>query len=251
MKNFHSFLAPQLNEYLLHRQTLGYSIKVSRPYLLLFDQYLVKTNADWESLQPFFFLEMRANLDMEPRSVNGVLSSVRVFFHFLLRREQVRENPLQDIPPLRENGIIPFVFSYAQTEQLLQAVSDRFGRSEKHLLKDLALYVAVLLLARCGLRITEPLKLMRYHYRRDDGTLYIEKTKFKKQRLIPVPKDAMGEIENYLSVRRTYLPQDLNPYLLAGKNLGPLKPEQVRHVFRSALKKTGLDQGRKVIGNMN
>jgi integrase len=61
----------------------------------------------------------------------------------------------------------------------------------------------------------------------------------------------MVEIENYLSVRKTYQPQDLNPYLLAGKNLGPLKPEQVRFVFRSALKKTGLDQGRKVIGNMN
>ena len=251
MKNFHSFLAPQLNEYLLHRQTLGYSIKVSRAYLLLFDQYLSKTNAEWDCLQPFFFLEMRANLDMEPRSVNRIFSSVRVFFHFLLRREQVIENPLQDIPPLKENGIIPFVFSHAQTEQLLQAVCQREGRSEKHFLRDLALYVAVLLLARCGMRITEPLKLMRYHYRRDDGTLYIEKTKFKKQRLIPVPKDAMIEIENYLSVRKTYLPQDLNPYLLAGKNLGPLKPEQVRHVFRSALKKIGLDQGRKVIGNMN
>ena len=111
--------------------------------------------------------------------------------------------------------------------------------------------MAVLLLARCGMRITEPVKLIRCHYRRDDGTLYIDKTKFKKQRLIPVPKDTMIEIENYLSVRRTCQPQDLNPYLLAGKNLGPLKPEQVRYVFRSALKKIGLDQGRKVIGNMN
>ena len=251
MKNFESFLGPQLNEYLLHRKTLGYSIKVSRAHLLVFDQYLRKTNADWDALQPFFFLEMRANLDIEPRSVNRVFSSVRVFFHFLLRREQVKENPLQDIPPLKENGIIPFVFSPEHTEHLLQAVCQREGRSEKHLLTDLALYVAVLLLARCGMRISEPVKLMRYHYRRDDGTLYIEKTKFKKQRLIPVPRDAMGEIENYLSVRRTFQPHDLNPYLLAGKNLGPLKAEQVRYVFRSALKKIGLDQSRKVIGNMN
>ena len=251
MKNFESFLAPQLNEYLLYRQNLGYSIKVSRSYLLIFDQYLRKTNADWDSLKPFFFLDMRANLDMEPRSVNGVFSSVRVFFHFLLRREKVKENPLQDIPPLKENGIIPFVFSHIQTEQLLKAVSDRVGRSEKHLITDLALYVAILLLARCGMRISEPLKLMRNHYRREDGTLYIEKTKFKKQRLIPVPKEAIIEIENYLSVRRTFQPYDMNPYLLAGKNQAPLKPEQVRYVFRNCLKKTGLDQGRQVIGNMN
>jgi len=119
MKNFHSFLAPQLNEYLSYRQTLGYSTKVSRAHLLIFDRYLRQTNADWRSLQPFYFLAMRANLQMEPRSLNRVFSSVRVFFHFLLRQEYVRENPLQDIPPLRENSIIPFVFSPEQTDQLI------------------------------------------------------------------------------------------------------------------------------------
>ena len=46
MKNFESFLAPQLNDYLLHRKTLGYSTRVSRAHLLVFDQYLRKTNAD-------------------------------------------------------------------------------------------------------------------------------------------------------------------------------------------------------------
>ncbi len=139
-------------------------------------------------LRPFYFLEMRTNLEMEPRTVNRVFSSIRVFFNFLLRREYVRENPLQDIPPLRENSIIPFVFSPEQTDQVLRVLSQRVGRSEKNFLTDLALYLAVLLLARCGMRISEPLKLMNNHYRSDDGTLYIEKTKFKKQRLIPVPQ---------------------------------------------------------------
>ena len=251
MKNFESFLAPQLNEYLRYRQSLGYSIRVSRSHLLVFDRYLRQTNADWQSLQPFYFLEMRANLEMEPRSLNRVFSSVRVFFHFLLRRDYVRENPLQDVPPLRENSIIPFVFSPAQSDQLLQAVCKRVGRSEKHFLMDLAIYLAVVLLARCAMRISEPLRLMRNHYRSDDGTLYIEKTKFKKQRLIPVPRAAMTEIENYLSVRQSLNPHDQNPYLLAGINQGPLKAEQLRYVFRKALKEIGLDQGRKVIGNVN
>jgi len=250
MKNFESFLASQLNEYLSYRQSLGYSTKVSRSHLLVFDRYLRQTNADWGSLQPFFFLEMRANLQMEPRSLNRVLSSVRVFFNFLLRREYVRENPLRDIPPLKENRIIPFVFSPQQTDQLLQAVCKRIGRSEKCFLTDLAIYLAIVLLARCGMRISEPLKLMGNHYRRDDGTLYIEKTKFKKQRLLPAPKAVMTEIENYLSVRQSLQPHDQNPYLLVG-NQDSLKAEQVRYVFRKALKEIGLDQGRRVIGNVN
>jgi len=251
MKNFESFLAPQLNDYLAYRQALGYSTRLSRANLLVLDRYLRQTNADWHSLQPFYFLEMRANLEMEARGVNHVFSSVRVFFHYLLRQEYMVENPLQDIPPLKENSIIPFVFSPAQTDQLLQAVCKRVGRSEKRFLMDLAIYLAIVLLARCGMRISEPLKLMRNHYRRDDGTLYIEKTKFKKQRLIPVPKAAMTEIENYLSVRKVLKPREPNPYLLMGINQGPLKGEQIRHVFRQTIKEIGLDQRRKVIGNVN
>jgi len=251
MKNFESFLCPQLNEYLVYRKSLGYSTKVSRFHLLVLDRYLLQTNAQWDTLTPFYFLEMRTNLEMEPRGINRVFSSIRVFFNFLLRREYVKDNPLQDVPPLRENSIIPFVFSPEQTDQVLRVLSQRVGRSEKHFLTDLALYLAVLLLAQCGMRISEPLKLMNNHYRSDDGTLYIEKTKFKKQRLIPVPRAAMTEIENYLSVRKSLMPHDQNPYLLAGKNQGHLKGEQVRYVFRKTLKEIGLDQGRRLMGNVN
>jgi integrase/recombinase XerD len=251
MKNFESFLAPQLNDFIAYRESLGYNIRASRAPLLVFDRYLRQTNADWDSFEPFYFLEMRANLEMEPSGVNHVFSLVRVFFNFLLRKEYVTHNPLQDMPPLKENTIIPFVLSPDQIEQLLQALCKRIRRDEVHFLTDLAMYLAVLLLARCGMRISEPLKAMKNHYRKDDGTLYIEKTKFKKQRLIPIPKAAMIEIENYLSVRKSFLPHDPNPYLLAGKDHGPLKVGQVEYVFHQALKMIGLDQKRRVVGNMN
>jgi integrase/recombinase XerD len=98
MKNFESFLAPQLDEYLAYRQSLGFRVDITRYRLQVFDQYLKKSNAQWDSFQPFFFLEMRAHLKNESRSINRIISSVRVFFNFLLRREYVTENPLLDIP---------------------------------------------------------------------------------------------------------------------------------------------------------
>jgi len=52
-------------------------------------------------------------------------------------------------------------------------------------------------------------------------------------------------------VRKSIRPHDPNPYLLAGKNHGSLKAEQVRYVFHQALKEIGLDQRRRVLGNMN
>lgn len=56
MKNFESFLAPQLDEYLAYRQSLGFRIDITRHRLLIFDQYLRRMNAEWNSLQAFFFL---------------------------------------------------------------------------------------------------------------------------------------------------------------------------------------------------
>jgi len=251
MKNFESFLAPQLDEYLDYRQSLGYKTDITRYHLNVFDQYLRRTNAEWNRLHPFFFLEMRASLDNESRSVNRIISSVRVFFKFLLRREYVTENPLQDIPPVKENNIVPFVFSPAQIDQLLKAASQSLSKSKRYFLARFGKYITLVLLARCGMRISEPLGLMKQHYRRDDGTIYIEKTKFKKQRLIPVPKSVMTEIENYFSVRRTLFPNDQNPYLLAAKDRKPFTDQQVRFFFQKAVKAIGLDQTRKVIGNLN
>ncbi len=251
MKNFESFLAPQLDAYLDYRQHQGYRTDITRHRLRIFDQYLKKANADWDSLKPFFFLEMRANLKQESRSINRIISSVRVFFQFLLRREYVTENPLQDIPALKENSIIPYVFSPEQIEQLLLSASNCIKKNRRYFLSSLGKYTALVLLARCGMRITEPLGLMKQHYRKDDGTIYIEKTKFKKQRLIPVPKSAMTDMENYLSVRKALLPDDHNPYLLAAENGKPFTDQQIRFTFRRALKISGLDQTRKVIGNLN
>ncbi len=250
MKSFESFLSPQLNEYMAYRKDLGYAIKSSRGHLRIFDRYLKETGVDWDSLKPSFFLEMRANLNMESSGVNKILSATRQFFWFMVRREYVDENPLEDIPFLKEETVVPFIFSPEQTDQLLCNVCNSIRKTKKYFLIDLGAYTAVLIMARCGLRISEPLRLLVKHFRKDDVTLYIEKTKFRKDRLIPIPKAVMIEIENYLAVRKSFCPDDQNTYLLAGGKNKPLSEYQVRSVFRRAVKNIGLVQPRRVIGNM-
>ena len=188
---------------------------------------------------------------MEAVSVNKMLFTLRVFFRFLLRHNYVNQSPMQDVPLLKENITVPFIFSRKQTNQLITAIGKKIRKTESLFLTDLAIYLALLLLARCGLRISEPLRLLRTHYRTDDCTIYIEKTKFKKYRLIPVPTAVVNQIDNYLAVRQSLRPDDQTPYLLAGKNQKPLKAYKVRSVFHQAVKNIGLEQTRKVIGNMN
>jgi integrase/recombinase XerD len=194
MNKFKSFLSPQLQQYLIYRQNLGYSMKPSLSHLKTFDRYLKQRQAEQVLLQPSFFVQMQADIKIEPRSVNRLLSSVRVFFNYLVRTGAYDHNPVKDISYLPENDILPYIFSPEQVNHLLAAVSNRIRKVSKcKYLKDLSGYMAIVLLARCGLRIGEPLRLKLNHYRFDEKTIYIEKTKFKKDRLIPLPQSVAIE----------------------------------------------------------
>jgi len=249
---FKSFLAPQLQQYLIYRHNLGYSMKASLSHLKTFDCYLMQKQAQQVLLQPSFFMGLQADLKIETRSVNRILSSVRVFFNYLVRTGAYSQNPLNDIPYLTENDIMPYIFSPSQVNHLLSAVSSRIRKgSKRRYLKDLSGYMAIVLLARCGLRISEPLRLKLNHYRFEEKTIYIEKTKFKKDRLIPLPASVAVELENYLAARHC-LPANVdNPYLLANSNATGLNDNRVRTVFHRAVSDIGLKKPRQIIGNVN
>ena len=251
MRPFKSFLASEMEDYLQYRKSLGYKTMPAHSYLLTFDDYLVKTEADWHSFSPSFFLGMRAGLTMETRGINAIFSLIRGFFHFLVGRGYVDHNPLRDIPRLKKNVVVPFVFSSNQIEALLKSVSKNIRTTSGCFLTDLAVYMVILVMARCGTRISEPIKLLRCNYRRDDATLYIERTKFGKDRIIPIPRDVVVQIENYLAVRQSLRQNDDNPYLFAGRKERCLNANLVRYAFQNAVQKIGLKQPRKVLGNVN
>ena len=248
MKNFESFLAPQLNEFVAYRQHLGYSLLPMRYALLFFDRYLKDKKIKPGALSPSFFLELRGSLKIEPKSINGSLASIRAFFDFMVRTGCYTENPLKDIPRLPEYSFAPFIFSSEQTDQLIEAACKQIRKEPRYYLKDLAEYIAILFIARCGLRIKEPVRLQRYHYRYRERTIYIEKTKFSKDRLIPVPRSVAEELDNYLSVRDAFMAEDQNPHLFVTNRQKGLNDTRLRFLFHRAVHDIGIDRPRQVIG---
>jgi len=249
MKKFESFLSTQFEHYLRYRQSVGYGTKTTRSQLLMCDRYLTEHQSDKTSFTPSFFLDLQKRLPWQPRTINRVFSTLRVFFHYLVRQGEIKENPLNDLPPLKEWYYLPFIFSPQQTDQLLKAVCTRIRKTKLHYLKDSAVYVAILLLARCGMRISEPLRLLTHHYRPGEHTLYIAKTKFKKDRVIPLPHSVAVELNNYLQLRRAMTPDDHNPYLLTLVHHKGLSPYQVSRAFHQAVQDIGLERSRKTIAN--
>jgi site-specific recombinase XerD len=215
------------------------------------DRYLLVQKAEPGDLTPAFFLSLRASLHSQSKSVNRLLSTTRMFFQYLLRKDYCQDNPLKDVPLLPEENFIPFVFSPLQIDQLLEAICQRWPKNPKDFVKELGIYLTILLLARCGMRICEPLRLKRHHFRADDKTLYIEKTKFKKDRLIPIPQAVASEITNYLAARHALWDADTNPYLLAASKEKPFRDELIRRRFHQALRDIGLKHPRQTIGTTN
>jgi len=251
MSRFESFLAQQFEDYMTYRRQLGYDTENLRWALKTVDRYLISQNADASDLTAAFFLSLQADLRTQNKTINRVLSYTRGFFEYLLRKDYCQHNPLRDIPWLPEEQFIPFIFSPPQIGEMLGAVCHRLRKNSKDFVKDLGSYLATLLLARCGMRIYEPLRLLRHQFRTDDNTLYIEKTKFKKDRLIPIPQAVAAEITNYLAVRHKLWCADANPYLLAASKKKPFYDEFIRRRFHQAVSDIGLKRPRQTIGNTN
>jgi site-specific recombinase XerD len=250
MKPFKSFLAPYLGEYMAYRIGSGYAQKTLMFRLLAFDRYLRKQNISWDQLEPSFFLQLRAQISEHPNTVNEILLDVRSFFRFLVRKRLLDQNPVKDIPRLPKRHFVPFVFSERQTQALIKTVGKNIRKKEKFFLLDRGIYVAMVMLARCGMRINEPLHLKRGHYRKEEKTVYIERTKFRKDRLIPLPKAAFDEIERYLSLRRALRAHDQNPYLLVGRGRAAIRDQDIRFAFHRAVGQMGLSRPKQVIGNV-
>lgn len=249
MKPFESFLAPRLEEFIAYRKGLGYKEKPLRQTLGYIDRYLVHKKMEQLELHPSFFLKFRESLKLNPRTVNDIMSSVNSLSQYFLRMEYFNKNPLSDIPSLKEFRFIPFVFSPKQIDLLLQAVQKRIRKNKKYFLYDLAEYTAILLLVRCGLRISEPTRFLLSHFSPNEVTLYIEKTKFTKDRLIPIPKSTSSEIQKYLSLRRTLLGMDQNPNLFICGQDKKLTRTQLYPTFNRAVKDIGLDQPKKTLAD--
>ncbi len=249
MKPFKSFLACRLEEYIVYRELLGFCIKNLRSALRPFDRYVAANAADPIAFSPSFFLRFRTDLNGAPGAKNAILLTTRGFFKYLVRLGCYEKNPMRDIPPFRENAYMPYIFSPGQVDQILCEIQRKIRKNQQHFLNDFSVYIAMVLYARCGLRLSEPLRLTVDHYRGKDGTIYIEKTKFNKDRLIPVPRNAMGEINNYLAVRALFTEVGSNPYLLPGRKGKKMSSKGIYESFHPAVRGIGIDQPKRIVGN--
>jgi integrase len=159
-------------------------------------------------------------------------------------------NPLQDLPAIPVAQYYPYIFSSDQIDELLLSIRARLPDNQQNDLVHASVYLSILLMAKCGLRISEPSRILVKHYCKNEGTIYIEKTKFQNDRLIPAPKSVLFELEDYLIIRNSTKIKKKNPYLLVDSKQNPLAANKIYEIFRQAVKDVGVHDTKQKIKNI-
>ena len=190
-------MVSNVKEYLRLRRALGFQMRSQEEMLLQFAKYL-----DHSGHRGPFTTDMAlrwANRPQLARSYRAKrLSAVRCFARYLTVRDGRTEVPDRHLIPIVVFRQRPHLYSQRELEQLLDA-TDRLLPT--YPLKRLVYRTLFGLLACTGLRISEAIKLKSAHVDLKHCVLRIEKTKFKKSRLVPLHPTAARALRRYSEAR--------------------------------------------------
>lgn len=133
-------------------------------------------------------------------TVNGYLTSLRALWRYLHRQELALENVAQGVTYSRPDYFIPHLYDPGELALLEQALRPRMWRAETkaHRFSRRTQWAAFGLLRDCGLRVSEACRLSLSDFDPVARTLRIERTKFFKTRVIPLPRSTCRALKQYL-----------------------------------------------------
>jgi integrase len=158
------------------------------------------------------------------------LSAVRCFARYLSARDGQTEVPERYLVPKVCFRQRPHLYSPGELAQLLAATEHLLP---SYPLKRLVYRTLFGLLACTGLRVSEALKLNADHVDLQRGVLWIEQTKFKKSRLVPLHPTATHALRRYAQARYGKLDVRDNSPLFANKKGNRLTYCAVRWNFET------------------
>ncbi|MCH9631729.1 MAG: Tyrosine recombinase XerC [Chlamydiae bacterium] len=119
------------------------------------------------------------------------ISTLRSFFKFLMNKNIIKSNPMEDIESPKLEKSLPQSLSYEQVQNLLQQpdTATYLGFRDRAIME---------LLYSSGLRVNELVSLDRSAFDYENFSVLL-RGKRKKERLVPITKNAADWMHNYLN----------------------------------------------------
>lgn len=169
---------------------------------------------------------------LSSRSVARYIATLRSYYRYLLESETITVDPTADVSSPGQWKQLPKFLTMAEVDSLLEAPDPQTARGSR----DRAM---IQLLYATGLRVSELIQVQRTHLNAEMGVLRT-RGKGDKDRIVPVGRQALAAIDEYVEQDRSLLlKQKVSPYLFVTQRGGPM----TRQAFWKLLKRHGLQAG--------
>jgi integrase/recombinase XerD len=205
--NYESFLADAMRDYLDYLDHLGFSTVMQAYNLKCIDRFLSANRIHrFEQLNARLMIQF---VDEHKGRVRAqTLRLWKYTFHglcrYLVRQGQMTGNPVAAFPVPKPQLYRPHVFSPQELRLFFDFLKEQMRKAADppdHF-RALSRYTFYHLLYACGLRVSEATALTRASYSAEQATLFIERSKFLKDRLIPISQKVCSNLDHLLAIRQ-------------------------------------------------
>lgn len=195
IKDYKGFL--KLEKGLSENSIEAYMLDIKKLLEFIQLHYPTLAPADMELKHLKEFIRWIAELGTSERSQARIISGIKSFFRYLVLEEALESDPseLLEAPKLPQK--LPTILTIEEIDQLQNAID--LSRPEGH--RNRAILET---LYSCGLRVSELINLKISDLFFDEGFIRVH-GKGNKQRLVPVGKKAINDIQLYINNYRNNL----------------------------------------------
>jgi len=248
--NLRSFL----NYLLVDKGLSNNTVKAYEADISSFFQWLDNEDLKYKNLQEDHinqYISFLFQRKMRSSSVNRKISSIKSFYIFLVKRNFLKNSPLNDLVTPNQEKYLPESMSEAEVDKLLNSpdVSNKIENRDKAMIE---------MLYATGMRISElvNLKITDVDMKRCVVKVF---GKGSKERLVPFGETALDSLKSYLNDReqssskeiflsnrgkkmtRVAFWQRVKIYLIRENLKNSISPHTLRHAFATHLLNRGAD----------
>jgi integrase/recombinase XerD len=238
-------VAVTIRKYRLQLTGLGYAkstMELYRKYLNQFSEYLAAAGitdlrtVSRQTLEDYKAQVMAENNSMETKALK--LRPVKRLFEYLTENNQLLINPSEGlVETCRRNRKPAPALTVAEMEQLLRQPNLSFRMQVRN-------RAIMEMLYSTGIRLGELLQLSIHDPDLQDKTLFIRNAKGRKQRIVPLGRNALFYLKEYLEkIRPRYAARNPRERTLFLGNTGmPLQPGALRIALRQYRDQAGIEK---------
>lgn len=235
---FKSILSEEISSFLEMRSS-GMSPRTvddDRYTLIHFDAYLDEIAWNSKALTEEVLSVWIASLSGKSKTIKEKTGTVRAFVKYL--NSYGNDSFLPDSRRVKTD-YLPYIFNDEELQSIFKSVDNIILTHHPYSNADLMMPMLIRILYGCGTRLTETLSLQRKDIDFEAATLILRKTKFSKERLIPMHVSLRDILEKYCLAME--IMDDPEAHLFPGKSKdGIYTRRQAASWFQEILKKAGV-----------